>query len=257
MDGLHTLISSNIRFDNPADGIQCWDMRRRHLSTILLSHGPFLIGTQEGRRSQLQELAGLLPDFRLCADHRPWLDERMYPCFYLHNDHTAQLRSGDAWLSETPELPGSSLVDSAFPRLCTWVKLRLDGKSLIVFNLHLDVAKSETRLQQCQVLVEEIRRRSSSEDHLVILGDFNDAPNSPVYRYVLAAFPGLYDPWVKLGRAEEASHHSFGRPARVGHRIDWILLDGRLACADVFLDKSAEGHVWPSDHYPLVCRFKF
>ena len=254
MEGLHTIISSNIRFDNPADGVQCWDMRQSVLSNVLLSHHPFLIGTQEGRHSQHLEFSQKLTNYKLCAAHRPWIDERMYPCIYLLNDLTQDIQSGDAWLSETPGIAGSHLAGSAFPRLCTWVRLNLQGQSVVVLNLHLDFLETDTRMRQCEILCDEIKRQTTANDRVIIMGDFNDSPGSRVHTHLLDSCHKFYDPW---STQEEPSHHSFSGSAWQGQRIDWILLDRRLKCDEIFLDKTRQGQVWPSDHYPLVCRFRF
>lgn len=253
MDGLHTIISANIRFDNPEDGVLCWEMRLPLLAQLIQSHSPLIVGTQEGRRTQHQELLQALRPLSLCDAHRPWLEERMYPCIYLDQSRAHLDQSGDVWLSASPETPGTKLSGSAFPRLCTWARLRVSARTLFIINLHLDFLAEDIRLQQARILAAEIRPRLGPNDHLILMGDFNDRPGSKVHRELLALFPELYDPWTGL---EEASHHSFGQVTWESHRIDWILLDERIRCQEIFLDKTRKGKLWPSDHFPLVCRIK-
>lgn len=251
-----TVVSSNVRFDNPADGDHSWERRRELLARVLRSHSPDVIATQEGRRPQSEDLAGLLPRHRLATSHRHWIDERMYPCLYWNESLPEPRATGDAWLSETPEVAGSSSFGSAFPRLLTWMRVRLGGRETLVVNTHLDHVREETRIEQAHVLASQIQRLRG-DSPLILLGDFNAGPTSSVREALLGAFPGLYDPWERLGRAEESSHHPFTGEWPEGKRIDWILLDARCVAEEVFLDKTREGGRWPSDHFPLVCRFRF
>lgn len=252
MDALITVITSNIRFDNPADGGHSWPHRRENLAQLILSQDPHIIGTQEGREPQLRELANLLPGYRILEANRSWIDERMYPTLFVKDAVVRPVDSGDVWLSETPHVSGSSSFESAFPRLFTWSKLQIGTERWLVVNVHLDHVKTSTRLSQITVLATEVARLRTDE-RLIILGDFNDAPQSEVQRQLLQAFPELVDPWP---HPEESSHHPFTGENADGARIDWILLDQRHRDADVRMLKQSTNGTWPSDHFPIVCRFR-
>jgi endonuclease/exonuclease/phosphatase family metal-dependent hydrolase len=255
MDGPFHFISSNIRFDNPSDGDHAWSHRRTGLAKILNSYNACIIATQEGRQPQLLDLAQLLPHHTLVDTHREWLEERMYPTLFVSKSIPV-IESGDIWLSETPEVSGSLSFGSTFPRLCTWVRLKLNQQSLLVANVHLDHLQSETRLCQAQVLARQLLDRLTDDVMLVILGDFNEGPEVGVQQALLATLPFLHDPWVKLAVPEESSHHPFDQVERGGSRIDWILMDQRIAVETIFLDKTKVNDTWPSDHYPVICGFK-
>ncbi|MFP5490318.1 MAG: endonuclease/exonuclease/phosphatase family protein [Bacteriovoracia bacterium] len=252
MEAPITVISSNIRFDNPADGVNQWSKRKDHLAKTLLSQSPLIIGTQEGREPQLREMCKLLPGYSMIDFNREWLSERMYPCFFVKTDSVNVLDCGDIWLSETPHIPGSSSFDSAFPRLCTWLKVEINKTLWLFANVHLDHVKLSTRLAQVGVLGEEINKIKTTEK-LIILGDFNDSPQSELRDHLLSHFPTLHDPW--LG-PEESSHHPFTGDHPDGSRIDWILVEGQFKNSEMkMLKDSHQGH-WPSDHFPICCHIK-
>ena len=249
------LISSNIRFDNPADGVNSWTHRRIHLSELLLSHSPDVIATQEGRFDQLKDFESLLKDFMIIDHHRSWIKERMYPSFYLRKNTFEVLRSGDLWLSETPQIAGSKSFESAFPRLMTWTEVQLKNCEYKIFmvNTHLDHVKRDTRIHQVNVLVQEIKREWDGRSSLIIYGDFNDDPDSPVRQVITESFPELQDSWRLFNKNEETSHHAFQGECQNGSRIDWILVDNKIEVKSCMMDKSKpEGH-YPSDHFPVVC----
>jgi len=246
------IISSNIRFSTHDDAEHAWPKRKNILAQLLRSYSPLLIGTQEGRHPQLLELAELLPDYQLVDQHREWIGERMYPCLFVKRNLSQVKDSGDFWLSETPHIDGSSSFESMFPRLCTWVKIELNGSFIYIFNTHLDHVQTSTRKAQAQVLCNEIKKINAKNLPMIILGDFNDSPDSPTRKCIISNFSDLKDDW---NQAEESSHHPFSGHNPEGHRIDWILhtFSQRM---ELSLDKSSTNGIWPSDHFPLVGKLK-
>lgn len=250
-----SLITCNIRFDNPADGDNAWPHRRDLLIETLLKYSPDVIATQEGRYGQLVNMAALLPDYELIDSHRSWIKERMYPSFFIKKRKFEVIKSEDLWLSETPLIAGSRSFDSAFPRLMTWVKVQpINSEDKFLFvNTHLDHIKTETRLNQVNVLAREIRRFWKEDSDLIIMGDFNDSPDSEVRKLLEKEFPGLQDTWKLFNPTEETSHHAFTGEMQNGSRIDWILVDSRLKVENCLMDKTQKDGKYPTDHFPIVC----
>ncbi len=247
------ILSSNIRFDNPADGIHTWGSRMPLLVKLYQDFKPDLLGTQEGRIGQLKKLDGALPELTLVDSHREWIDERMYPCLFVNPKTVKVERSGDIWLSETPGTPGSSSFESMFPRLCTWADVTLleSGLQMTIVNTHLDHIKQATRQKQIEVLIKEIKKQSSRD--VIIMGDFNESPLTDIQESLTQNFK-LKDPWKEKNLPEETSHHSFrGEKMREGDRIDWILIPKNFICEDIHLEKAVSDQgIFPSDHYPLL-----
>ena len=252
-------MTCNIRFDNPADGENAWPIRRTLLQKTLLKHSPDIIATQEGRFHQLKDLLSLLKDYDLVDHHRSWIEERMYPSFFIKKDCIKLLSSDDRWLSETPMVAGSRSFDSAFPRLMTWIKVEPKGmnKSLFLVNTHLDHIKQETRTEQIRVLINETSKIWDETNPIVILGDFNDSPDSLVRQKLVEKFPNIQDTWKLFNSVEETSHHAFTGEMQNGARIDWILADKRLKINSCFMDKTKENNRYPTDHFPVICHLNF
>lgn len=247
------IITSNIRFANPGDGVHDWPYRLPLLTNIYQSFGPDILSTQEGRIGQLKELDEKLPELVLVDSHRSYIDERMYPCIFINPKTISVERSGDVWLSETPGVPGSFSFESAFPRLFTWAEVTVieSGLKLMIVNTHLDHILNSTRLKQAQVLISEVKK--INQRPLFIMGDFNESPLTEIQSELTGAF-GLKDPWREKKFAEETSHHGFmGDKTSDGDRIDWILMPKSFECTDLHLEKRSFGNgVYPSDHYPML-----
>lgn len=250
------LISSNIRFDNPHDGANAWLHRRLNLSKLLLSHNPDIIATQEGRFDQLKDFEMLLSDYRIVDLHRSWIKERMYPSLFIRKDAFEYIKSEDLWLSETPEIAGSLSFESTFPRLMTWMLVQPKNSNikLLVVNTHLDHVKKETRVNQVRVLSQEIKRIWDKKSALVIMGDFNDSPDSEVRQSLVSDFPELQDCWKMFNDVEETSHHSFNGEHQNGSRIDWILVDRSAIVEHCQMEKTNFKGQYPSDHFPIISR---
>jgi endonuclease/exonuclease/phosphatase family metal-dependent hydrolase len=250
--------SCNIRFDNPADNHNSWSHRRHFLTQTLLKHDPDVIATQEGRYDQLKDFESLLEDYELVDHHRSWIKPRMYPSFFIKKNRFELNQSGDSWLSETPDVAGSLSFNSAFPRLMSWCKIQPKNhqKYFLIVNTHLDHIRTETRISQVRVLAQEIKKIWDQEFPLIIMGDFNDSPESEVRKCLNKEF-ALQDAWQLFNSTEEASHHAFQGEVLHGSRIDWIMVDERLKIESCMMDKSREGNTFPSDHYPVVCHLNF
>lgn len=251
------IISSNIRFDNPADTNHAWNHRKSVLAEFLNEEVPDIVCTQEGRRPQLMEFNTLLDNVDIIDAHREWIKERMYPCIYINNDKLFLEESGDIWLSETPRVAGSKSFNSAFPRLCTWAKIAIkeSGREIFVVNCHLDHCFSETRVEQIKVLLTEIFEINSSNEALILCGDFNEHPDGEVRKTLMHDRPHLFDPWEFHNHQEETTFHKFKGKLDDGARIDWIIADNRFDNIEIRINKNSKEGIYPSDHFPVIAKF--
>ena len=252
------VISSNIRFDNPNDGEHQWKFRLPHLADLLNKKSPDILGTQEGWEPQLRELHSKLNDLEIIDSHRNWIADRMYPTIFLNSKKFNLLRSGDIWLSETPYTEASKSFNSAFPRLCTWceAEYKENNKRVLIINVHLDHLETATRQQQIKVLIKEIRAQSK-EENVILMGDFNEAPNEEVRKILNNSELNLIDPWIEEELPEEPSHHSFKGKRDDGSRIDWILHSESFTSEKIKLLKDHFSGIYPSDHFPVFTQLTF
>ncbi len=247
-----SVVSVNIRYDEPQDIQHCWNNRKDFLTRCVLDYHPDLLATQEGRQPQLRDFAARLTGLRCVDAHRQWDASLMYPCIF-YNPETLTLRdAGDIWLSRSPAVAGSSSFDSMYPRLCTWAQFDND---LLAVNVHLDHQSAETREGQIGVLLQQVSALGS-QGPMLLMGDFNESPDGKVRSLINRSLPNLRDAWQELEHDEEPSHHNFLDAIDYASRIDWILSDAALRAQEISLDKSCTDQgIFPSDHYPLRARF--
>lgn len=255
-------MTCNIRFENPRDEENNWPNRKSLVAEIIEKRSPDFIGTQEGLQGQLLSLDELLPSYEMIANHRDWITDRMYPTIFLKKGRFNVLQSGDIWLSETPDVPASKSFDSAFPRLCTYaevIDLKKDGTKLVLINCHLDHVLETTRENQISVLCEEIIKKFSKDIQLILVGDFNSAPNDTVRAKLKNYFPELIDPWLELNIPEECTFHKFDGIDPIGDksRIDWTLHSPSFKVISTESVKENDEGKYPSDHFFIHTKLEY
>ena len=242
----------NLRFENDFDGDNHWLNRRDFLIRTILRYRPHLVGTQEGKPSQLSFLEENLDGYCISAASRHWDDHCQYPTLYYLKEHFSLLESNEFWLSETPEVHLSKSWDSAFPRMisCAYLKTRQPDKQLWIAVTHLDHISEWARIQGARMIRDwtlELRAPT------LVLGDFNDYPGSEVHRTLNRPFAPFEDCWQALGKPEDQqsyTYHGFtGIPAK--GRIDWVLATQEFRVLNVAVVRDHEAGFYPSDHFPF------
>jgi endonuclease/exonuclease/phosphatase family metal-dependent hydrolase len=174
---------------------------------------------------------------------------------FYRKDRLRAVESGNFWLSETPEVPGSSSWDMSLPRMVTWAVFedRKTKRRFTYFNTHFaHRGKVDDEARRRSALL--IASRMPKDGPFLLTGDFNAAAGaSSAYS---ALVPPLTDAWLtaKTKAGPEGTFHGFkGTPG--ANRIDWILFRApwKVKSAAAITD-SKDGR-YPSDHFPVLAVF--
>jgi hypothetical protein len=76
------LMTFNLRFANPLDGLNRWEFRKELVVETILACHPHLLGTQEGTVPQLEFLTKYLPGYRPLVEHRQVDPTCQYPTIF-------------------------------------------------------------------------------------------------------------------------------------------------------------------------------
>src|SRR5712691_2885494 len=261
-----TVITLNLRFNTPRDGVHAWPHRREAVGDLLRAHAPDLIGTQEGLAGQLKELQAELPGYHSFGTGRgsPGQDEH---CRVFYRSDALRLRRhGDFWLSETPEQAGSVTQSwgNSFPRMVTWGEFEpVDGGAPFSFlNTHLDHASPLARERGAEQIVRFLRQPEIVHP-AIVCGDLNAPPDGRPLQILHGEVPvdgaasPLRDTYLLSGGAGngEPTYHDF-----TGHgteRIDYILVEPPIrATRFEVLNQPVEGR-WVSDHFPVLAALEW
>ncbi len=257
-----TVMSYNVRYDNPSDGTHVWRNRRDRVASVVRFHDPDIVGLQEALHDQLDDLRDRLPGYEWLAAGRTDVESAGEYAAVGYDRARFNLEAdGTVWLSETPDEPGSVGWDAAFPRLLRWVRLRDrdTGVEFHHFNTHFDHAGERARVESARLLLDTIDD-VTDDTPIVVTGDFNSRPESETYRVLIGRSK------TDTGRVLRDAHHT----ARTPHhgpittmtdfrnlvpdkKIDYVFVSADVevelhgAIADAFGDGE-----YPSDHLPVL-----
>ncbi len=245
------ILSYNIRYNTPDDGVHRWDNRKPKLESLLPIMQPDVIGFQEALFLQVRDLQEMLPGYEYVGVGRKdgGVNGEMVPIFYKA-DRFHVLYQGTFWLSDQPDEPGSVGWDAALPRIATWVVLedKKNDKELLVVNTHFDHAGAQSRTQSAQLLLAKIPELAQGRPY-VVLGDFNAQPEEEPVQQLLAK-------WLDA-RAEaptvmgpEATFTGFTSP-EPKKRIDYIFISPLLTVNHFSTISTNMPGSFFSDHLPI------
>lgn len=247
-----TVISFNLRFDNPRDPYP-WPTRRA--GVLELMRTAQVVGTQEGLFHQVQDLEeGLGPDWDWIGLGREGGSRGEFMAIFYDRTRFRAVAYDHFWLSDTPEVIGSSSWGNQVRRMVTWARLREreGGQEFYVVNTHFDHRVAESRRKSAELLRDRIADLDADVP-LIVTGDFNAAGDTSEPWRILVEDGPLEDAWrvAPERHGEVATAHGWGEPRPGGARIDWVLVRGvaGVSRAEALLDKP--NGVWPSDHLPI------
>lgn len=273
-----TLVSFNIRFDNPGDGPNAWPNRRAGVAAILSRHVPDIAGLQEALRHQVDQIQADLPSMGwVGAGRDDGLDAGEFSPIFFRRDRLELIDSGTFWLSDTPTRPGSRTWGNTLPRICTWAVLRdqRTGRTFRVYNTHLDHQSQESRERSAALIAADIQSRALPGESVILMGDFNAGERSRVVRFLTgklaspleerlpgpASWTGLIDTfrYVEPEASFVGTFNAWrsGPEAERGDKIDYILVDPSLTPVRAFIDRSRPGGVHASDHWAVVATVRY
>jgi len=247
------VMTFNLRFENDRDGENAWLYRREMVVELINHYQPAILGTQEGKWPQLMYLKEHLTDYAAHLPGREPDEKSQCPTLFFRKEGFAIESGRDFWLSKTPEVHLSKDWDSAFPRMMSYAEIAgiKSGARLMAGVTHLDHIGVEARYQQARIISEWVAEQTLP---VVLMGDFNDDPSSPVHEILTEPARNLRDTWEVLKGREDAgsyTHHGFnGIPQHT--RMDWILVSPHFEVMDAQIIRDAFNGSYPSDHYPYM-----
>jgi endonuclease/exonuclease/phosphatase family metal-dependent hydrolase len=93
---------------------------------------------------------------------------------------------------------------------------------------------------------------------IILVGDFNESPEGPVYREFIQGDSPLRDTWSEVqppGREDTTQHGFDGRLK--GSRIDWILATPPFEVRRVAIVTDSQDGRYPSDHFPYEAEVEY
>jgi len=234
-------------------GVRAWKARLPAIVTLLQAEQPTIIGTQEGRLDQIQDLVDELPDYGCVRIGRDADGTGETCAIFYRTDRLEELDSGHLWLSETPDVPGSIGWGASYPRIFTWVEFRdlTTDRQFCALNTHFDHRSEEARRQSAFLLRDWMQEKALP---CVLTGDFNTEPDSEPHQTLVG--DGRHDTWSHEEQRITPEYGTMNQwnpvPDETTNRIDWVIGTEQFAVHQVGINTwvTAEQNV-PSDHWPV------
>lgn len=253
------VMSFNIRYDNPEDSLDNWKYRKDRAANAIRFYDADIVGTQEVLHNQLADLQQRLPGYGVVGVGREDGKEKgEYSALWYKKDRFTLLDSGNFWLSETPDVPGSKGWDGACERIASWAKLKdkASGKEYFALNTHLDHVGVVARREGISLILDKVNELSGGLP-VIVTGDFNSEPESDVIKHVTdSANPKhLTDtrPAAPLVYGPAWSFHDFGKiPYDRRPLIDYVFVRNGLEVLKYGVLAETENEAFLSDHAPVL-----
>lgn len=260
------LMTFNIRTLRANDGEHSWPNRRNLVAQVIRTSAPDIFGLQEAYPDQLHFLSTALPQYDCCGIDTSGGNEGPHNALYYLRERFHRVETGAYWLSDTPDVAGSTTWGNVQPRMVNWARFRcrMTGGSITVCNTHLHHKGEEIRMKSAQLILERLLS-SSDASPLILMGDFNAeggeaAGDESRVHAMLTENPevGFVDAWlaadVRLG--PRGTFHKFTGEA--DRRLDWILVRGAgVHVREVAHIDAHDGRLYPSDHFPVQASLEF
>ena len=255
-----SVLTYNIRFDNPSDGINSWDSRKEWIVSQLNSYRPTVFGTQEGLQHQIDFLDGQLKTYdRIGVGRDDGMEKGEYTAIFFDVTKVKLLKSDTFWLSNTPQKPSKGW-DAAIKRICTYglFKDLKSGHRFLVFNTHFDHVGVVARLESSRLILSKIKDLNHSQLPVILMGDFNLEPNSPGIQLISGKLEDSHQAAGTNSHGPRGTFNGFEMQKDVTRRIDYIFFDpsGFKILKSNIVNESKEGR-YPSDHFPVYAEFEF
>ena len=253
------VMSYNLRFAS-TNKPNAWPDRRPIMVECLKQANPDIIGTQEGVYHQLKELESSLTGYRWLGTGREGGSRGEFMAIYYKAERFEPMEYDHFWLSDTPEVIGSSTWGNSVKRMVTWVRFKdkSTDKEFYLVNTHFDHQVQLAREKAAGLLLARVKKLKADLP-LIITGDFNAKGGANKAYEILTAENWLTDTWnsAKEKRGElVATFNNFQKKIPGDNRIDWILTRNVDAPEWIEIVTCEKDGQYPSDHFPVYTELR-
>ncbi len=249
----------NIRYETDRDTGNLWVQRAPQVIALIRFHQFDLFGTQEGFRSQLNDIRRGLPEFDFYGAGRDdGKDQGEHSAIFFRKERFILLRNGDFWLSQTPDQPSKGWDATCCNRICSWIYVtdKVTGRNLYFFNAHFDHQGKTARIESSKLILQRITSIAGNEP-VIFAGDLNGDHSSEWYKHIDSS--GIVRDTYRQVNFPYNAHgtfNGFGKTVLSPGIIDHLFISPHfLVDRWGVLTDSFQGR-FPSDHFPVLAELK-
>ncbi len=255
-----SIMTYNIRFDNPKDGKNQWQQRKAFLTSQISFYEPDIFGIQEGLYHQVKYLDSMSVDYNYVGVGRDdGINKGEYTSIFFNAQKFNPIKQSTFWLSQTPDMPSVGW-DAALNRICTYALFenKVTRKKFWVFNTHFDHVGKKARLESVKLILTKIKQINTQKIPIVLIGDFNLEPDTEGIQIILNTLQDAHDVVGKKAFGPVGTYNGFRFEEPVTRRIDYIFTsknDVEVLKSGILSD--SKDCRYPSDHFPVYVTLSF
>lgn len=251
------MMSFNIRYDNPNDGVNNWHNRKKAILDLVLETESQIIGIQEGLFNQVEYLDSALKQFSYIGEGRDGGEKGEFSAILYNKRRLKILKSNTFWLSPNSK-PLIKGWDAALPRICTYAQFKdkETGDSLWVFNTHFDHIGEKARLNSAKLIIQKIKDLCQKKEKVILMGDLNCLGQSLAIETINSFMKDAYRNPKWSNTASLGTFNGFDSSEIPWKRIDYLFSRNTEIVNFSHLLKRMENGNYISDHFPVFAEIK-
>lgn len=254
------VMTYNLRYASP-NPPNAWPTRRPLVREVIQQIAPDVLGTQEGLYGQIKDVASDLAEFDWIGLGREGGSKGEFMAVFYRKARLEPLAFDHFWLSDTPEVMGSTTWGNSNRRMVTWVKFRdrTTSGEFFLFNTHFDHQIQPAREKSAELVRQRVAALNTKLP-VILIGDFNAAAETNKAYQILTGEQFFTDAWLSARERHGqgiGTFNDFKAAVPNGSRIDWILTRGETRVDRAEIITFSRNNQFPSDHFPMVARLRF
>lgn len=250
------VMTYNLRYGLANDGENSWPHRREMLFNVIRDFNPDVLGVQEALEFQLDELGEALPGYKYVGVGREDGKRRgEFAAILYRSERLECAASGTFWLSDTPEVVGSTSWGNQLTRICTWAEFRdraAEGARFRIYNNHWDHQSQPAREGSAALVLKKIAA-DAADLPVLVTGDFNAGEDNKATAIILHGDPKLRDTFRAIHPDVKDVGTFTGFADRTdGRKIDYVLVTPQWQVKDADIIRTQVDGRYPSDHFPVT-----
>lgn len=249
------LMTYNIRYDNPRDGENRWDLRKDWLANQVRFVGPDVMGIQEGLSHQVAFLDENLTDYKYVGIGRDdGKTKGEYSAIFYNSNKLKLVDENTFWLSETPDKISVGW-NASMERICTYALLedKATKYQFYVFNAHFDHIGNLARANSVELILKQIKTLNDKDLPVFLMGDLNLAPDSAPIKHLSSQMNDAFQHSNNPTFGPIGTFNGFKHDRKVTRRIDYIFTGTtKIEVNKYGVLSDSKDLKYPSDHLPVV-----
>lgn len=253
------VMTYNIRYDNPGDGANNWDNRKKDVVKLIRKYTPVIFSIQEGLQNQVTYIDSCFKNYTYIGVGRTdGYQKGEYSAIFYDTTLYSVLDHSTFWLSKTSDTVSIGW-DAVLERICTYglFMQKETGKQFWVFNTHFDHIGESARKHSAKLIINKIIDLNNQDLPLVLTGDLNAEPGSRAIK-ILEKYLQRADLISEAKpQGPSATFTGFESGTLPEKHIDYIFVSNFLVLNYAHITDKRKDDLFISDHLPVLAEVRF